>query len=154
MASPDTPGHPAPIGAEFVGRAALSDAAVHLPIMQRVGVRQPQHAQHSTGQTFPVATSLVVSHTAAAAPVDGCMAFNFQVASDYHPHPEVMALMIAIGMDAPIRVAAAAEPTYTWESGGERVYTYHGIFKITEHRMCDPPFQPHVLKKGRKYINN
>lgn len=46
---------------------------------------------------------------------------------------EVAALLLAIGLASPIRVAAAGGLT---ESGTDRTYTYLGLFQITEYDMC------------------
>ena len=65
----DTPGHPAgvAVGAQFLGRGALSASGVHVPLMHLVGVRQPPHAQHAqhAQHAHATATSVVLSRTSA-----------------------------------------------------------------------------------------
>ena len=64
----DTPGHPTGVmpGSPFIGRGALSLAAVHRPRLHHVGVHQRQDTQHSTGAqhascVYAAATSVVVN---------------------------------------------------------------------------------------------
>eukprot|EP00892_Ulva_mutabilis_P012416 jgi/Ulvmu1/9547/UM053_0036.1 len=137
MAAQDIPGHPQGdlIGREYVGRAALSNAAVHLPRMHDLAIRQPEHAQHSMEaqlETCAVATSIIVKWDAVVVLPEGSVEAQHSMQCNEEPNSEVVALALALALRTPIRVVAARTPRYP---GAQRVYTYLGLFQISKYRI-------------------